>query len=393
MLGSAGYNSLVQEMRMKTLQMRGSYDYHIFFTDVTELEPIDQFLLSCGPLNDMEQAKEALPYVLHQIRISGLKPDGSVPNICDIKVRGYSLNAIEWAARRGNYEIAEWLATDERTKVMLTQSDSAPVAWACYTNKVELAKMLVKNGANSKATTEAVFGYKPATHLAAESGSFLALKFLIEKCGHDIHECDTFGNDIRAAVRVNNKAWTQVAGCVASDEYATELGVDGDIKTRKTKVIREDTTPKSVMEVNLANALNNLKVAGGKEEEDDDEDEHGEGFADPSTYVEELLAVADARYELGQYEKAGDLYHTSYYATIRKSHNVNDPAIFPIAHKMTLAWMKSEDENTIKYAHGMAQQNCNMPGHPVYIREDLKKIEKLMKRKGIKVERFGSMMF
>ena len=109
--------------------------------------------------------------------------------------------------------------------------------------------------------------------------------------------------------------------------------------------------------------------------------------------MDELLAVADARYELGQYDDAGNLYHTSYYATIRKSHNVNDPAIFHIAHKMILAWMKSENENTIKYAHGIAQSNCNMFGHPAYIREDLKNIEKLMKRKGIKIERFGSMMY
>ena len=196
-----------------------------FSGNVAELKPQDQFLLSCGTLADIDHAKRVLPLVLHLISISGRKPDGTIPDITDITVRGYNLNALEWAARRGHYRIAEWLATDPRTKVMLTRTDSAPVAWAVYTNKVELAKMLIQHGANSHATTTTVFGDKPPTHLAAENGSFLAFKFLIEECGHDIMERDGLGQNIRTSTRQNNKMWRDNAGCVAIDNYVKSKGV------------------------------------------------------------------------------------------------------------------------------------------------------------------------
>jgi hypothetical protein len=248
----------------------------LYPTDVDELYPIDQFLLSCGSLDDIERAKTALPYVLHQLSISGLKPDGSLPNIGDITVRGYNLNALEWAARRGNYSIAEWLATDSRTKVMLTRSDSAPVAWACSENKIELAKMLVKHGADSHTTTEVVFNYKPPSHLASENGQLLALKYLVEECGHDIHECDTFGEDIRASLRRYNNVWVSSAGCVAADEYAKSKGVAGEIirsrRRRKAEVFKNKANQNS-LDDKLAMALKKLKIAGGKKEEYDNDDE------------------------------------------------------------------------------------------------------------------------
>ena len=113
---------------------------------------------------------------------------------------------------------------------MLTNSDSVPATQACYANKIELAKMLVKNGANSKATTEAVFSYKPATHLASGNESFLALKYLIEECRDNINKCDSFGNDICTSLHVNNKVQTQDADCVACDNFAKSKGVEGDAK-------------------------------------------------------------------------------------------------------------------------------------------------------------------
>mmetsp|Transcript_4488 Transcript_4488/g.7517 ORF Transcript_4488/g.7517 Transcript_4488/m.7517 type:complete len:481 (+) Transcript_4488:105-1547(+) len=226
-LGPQKFPLFCQHMEQASLNHRGTLKRVEFCTEIDELNAVDQFLLSCGSLDDMDRAKIALPFVLNQIGISGLKPDGSIPNIGDITVRGYGLNALEWASRRGNHDIAEWLATDSRTKVMLTRTDSAPVAWACYTNKIGLAKMLVHHGANSHATTEVVFGYKPAMHLASENGSLLAVKFLVEDCGHDIQERDTLGEDMRASLRRNNRAWASVAGCVAVDEYAKSKRVCG----------------------------------------------------------------------------------------------------------------------------------------------------------------------
>ena len=221
-----GITMLQQKMDEDCFSKRGTFERTEFFSDVKELDPTMQFLLACGTLNDISSAKKIFPLVLHLLSISGRKPDGSIPDITDITVRGYGLNALEWAARRGNFEIAEWLATDPRTKVMATRADSAPVAWACYTNKVELAKMLIQNGgANSHATTDVVFGKKPPTHLAAGNGSFLAVKFLVEECGHDIFERDTRGMNIRTCLRRNNPNWRDQAGCVAVDDYAKSRGV------------------------------------------------------------------------------------------------------------------------------------------------------------------------
>ena len=225
LLGAQAFRELCRKMEQDTRQAQGTFGRHEYFFDVQELSPIDQFLFSCGPLPDLDHAKATLNMVLYQTSISGRKPDGSIPDIGDITVRGYNLNALEWAARRGNYEIAKWLATDPRTKVMLTRKDSAPVAWACYTNKVELAKMLVKHGADSHATYDVVWMHKPPTHLAADNGQLLAVKYLVEECGHDIHERDISGQNIRTCLRRNCRDWKLVPGSVAVDEYAKSKGV------------------------------------------------------------------------------------------------------------------------------------------------------------------------
>jgi hypothetical protein len=377
-------------MKETSVKEQGTFRRTEVFTDMDELYPIDQFLLSCGSLYDIERAKSALPYVLHQLSVSGLKPDGSLPNIGDITVKGYNLNALEWAARRGNYSIAEWLATDSRTKVMLTRSDSAPVAWACYTNKIELAKMLVKHGADSHTTTEVVFNYKPPSHLASENGQLLALKYLVEECGHDIHECDTFGDDIRASLRRNNKVWASSAGCVAADEYAKSKGVEGEIirRSRRKAEAFKNKAHQSSLDDKLAMALKKLKIAGGKEEESDNDDEE-DNDNNPGDYLNELLAVADARFELGQYVKAGDLYYGAYHPAMNNATHMNNPLVFLIAHKMIQAWVKSDDNDYLNRAHLMAQQNCMMPGHPPYTQEDLKEVEGMMKKKGMTIQRFG----
>jgi len=373
-------------LREESLKLAGTLKRVEMFTNVDELHAIDQFLLACGPLNDIQRAKEALPYVLHQINISGLKPDGSIADIGDITVRGYSLNALEWASRRGNFEIAEWLATDSRTKVMLSRSDSAPVAWACYTNRVELARMLVKRGTDSHATYSSVFDHKPPSHLAGENGQLLAVKFLIEECGHDIHECDNDGQDIRVSLRRNNKVWASSAGCVAVDDYAKSKGVLGEMSAtnKKAKAARRKKTEQS-LDHKLAAALRQLEIAGGREDDDNGSDDDE---ADPGDYLNELLAVADARYDLGQFSKSASIYYKGYHVAMHKGSCINDPAIFPIAHKMIQSFAKAGEESDLKWAHGMAQQNVNMPGHPAYIREDLKEVERIMTKKGMNVERF-----
>lgn len=197
---------LKEQMASQTYAERNKQFTRVeYYHKIDDLTELDQFLLSCGTFNDLGRAKAALPYVLARLTMSGRTPDGRIPDLGDITVRGYGLTALDWAARRGNYEVAEWLATDLRTRVLLTRG--APVAWACYTNKVELAKVLVRHGADSRATSDVVFGKKPPTHLAAENGQLLALKYLVEDCGHDIAERDTLGQNIRTAIRRNSPNW------------------------------------------------------------------------------------------------------------------------------------------------------------------------------------------
>ena len=93
LLGEKNFKIFCKQMKDQCFQAQGTFSRNEIFTEVEELYPFDQFLLSCGPLENLERAKAALPHVLNQISISGLKPDGSIPDVGDIKVRGYSLNA------------------------------------------------------------------------------------------------------------------------------------------------------------------------------------------------------------------------------------------------------------------------------------------------------------
>ena len=86
---------------------------------------------------------------------------------------------------------------------------------------------------------------------------------------------------------------------------------------------------------------------------------------------------------------AGSIYYRSYYAAMHQGSYMNDPKIFPIAHKMAQAWMRSNDQHYINKAHGMCQQNLRMPGHPPYIQNDLNEVEAIMRQKGMKVQRFS----
>lgn len=217
------FSMFCRTLREESLQLAGALKRLEMFTSVDELNAIDQ------------RAKKTLPYVLHQINISCMNPNGTIPNIGDITVRGYNLNALEWASRRGNFEITEWLATDSRTKVMLNRSDSAPVAWVCYTNQVELASMLVKHGTDLHATYSSVFDHKPPAHLAGENGQLLTVKFLIEECGHAIHECDTDGQDIRVLLQRNNKVCASSPGCIEVDNYTKSKGVLGEMSITNKK--------------------------------------------------------------------------------------------------------------------------------------------------------------
>lgn len=168
-------------------------------------------------------------------------------------------------------------------------------------------------------------------------------------------------------------------------EYNEETGrcgvqLDGDGKVviaAKVSNVRLFTA-----EQELELALLNLKEAGGTELDPEDDNE----YTDSGDSLNELLAVGDARFGLGQYDKAGSVYYRAYYITMSKSNCINNPETFLVAHKMLQAWSKSNEETNLKMGHGMAQQTLMMPGCPAYIKQDMRTIEKAMNLKGIAAE-------
>ena len=110
------------------------------FSQLSDLPPPMAFLVACGAANDTNQARKTLDE--HH--------DAALRDVTQLRLPGAGFTALDWAARKGNFEIAQWLATDARTRG-LTRT-GAPVGWACYTNHVELAKMLVGYGADVHAT-------------------------------------------------------------------------------------------------------------------------------------------------------------------------------------------------------------------------------------------------
>lgn len=78
----------------------------------------------------------------------------------------------------------KWLLTDPRTASLV--HSGAPVGWACYTGRVEIARLLVSYGASSHATDDAMYSHRPPLLLAAENAQLESMRWLVEEQGHDI---------------------------------------------------------------------------------------------------------------------------------------------------------------------------------------------------------------
>ena len=167
-------------------------------------------------------------------------------------------------------------------------------------------------------------------------------------------------------------------------EYDPETGRCGILLDRDGSGVNAKPSNISIPSADeeLEAALKRLKEVGGVEEED----ESDEDAKDISEYLDELIAVGDARYNAGHYDLAGGIFYRSYFGKMHQSQHINSPGVFPIAHKMLQAWSKSEQEHNLRMAHGMAESTCMMPGCPPYIRQDMNEIARAMKKRGMKVD-------
>ena len=138
------------------------------FELLSDLGVVDGFCLACGPYDDLEFAKRAVAEHGTLIITRSVLP-------------GVGFRPLDWAARCGNFEIAEWLLTTAPECAAI----GTPVGWACYTNKVKLAKMLVAHGADDRATSPVLFTNRSPLAVACENAQLLAIQWLINERGYD----------------------------------------------------------------------------------------------------------------------------------------------------------------------------------------------------------------
>ena len=131
------------------------------FATVDDLPPPLQMLVSCSFLPDLERVKRLVPRLLAPAA-------GGFPGLVKMRAPGVGFTALDWAARKGHFDIAEFLVTDPRTRAIL--HEGTPIAWGCYTDKVDLCKMLLAHGADPRRGDVVSFSTEPL-FLAAENGS------------------------------------------------------------------------------------------------------------------------------------------------------------------------------------------------------------------------------
>jgi hypothetical protein len=178
-----------------------------FNSDMSNLDPIMRLCVSCGPIPNLELAQHTLDDAL-------IHANGSVPNL---KMKWVGFTALEWAAKKGNMEIVQWLISDPRTTSLVDVG--TPVGWACYTGRIEIARLLVNKGVSPNATHEGFWDSRPPLLAAAENGKLDAVKFLVEECGIDISSAKWKGNGIKEHVQMSPN-WNETPDLQAVLKYA-----------------------------------------------------------------------------------------------------------------------------------------------------------------------------
>jgi hypothetical protein len=155
-------------------------------------------------------AKSVLTDALHQAQ-------GSIENL---RMQWVRFSPLEWAAKKGHFDIVQWLVSEEpRTGPLLDVG--SPVGWACYTNRVEIARYLVQHGASASATDEIFWDSRPPLLAAAENGHLEAVKFLVEECGVSMATTKWNGHDIFEHIEMA-PTWKEQKGHRAVRKYAAK---------------------------------------------------------------------------------------------------------------------------------------------------------------------------
>jgi len=184
------------------------------FKTLEDLPPVMRFLLTCGPLPELNVAKSCLQEALDEV--GGDLNKLRVPNI--------GFTALEWASKKGNLAAVKWLCSDERTKPMV--SIGCPVGWACYVGRIQIARVLVEAGADPGSTDDVLFNRVPPLLLAAQNGRLEALKYLVEECGQNIRMTDHEGRDILRSIK-DSTNWRDLPDHVECHKWAKKMLREG----------------------------------------------------------------------------------------------------------------------------------------------------------------------
>ncbi|KAJ3062742.1 hypothetical protein HDU98_001399, partial [Podochytrium sp. JEL0797] len=96
--------------------------------------------------------------------------------------------ALDWAARRGHYEIAEYLLTSGSSP-----NAGTPFIWACYMDNIPMAKLLIEHRVDMDKRFPGGVG---AMHYAGENGAIECLKWLVMDLGVSPFDKNAKGQDL-----------------------------------------------------------------------------------------------------------------------------------------------------------------------------------------------------
>lgn len=182
----------------------------IQFNDFSQLHPTQRFLICCGPLPQLEIARQCASEAIRSC--DGRLDELRVPNV--------GFTALEWAAKKGNMDIVKWLCTDDRTKALV--KIGSPVGWAGYTGKVEIMRYLVSQGADPANTDAVLWGGTAPLLVAAQNGQLESMKFFVDECKQDIRMKDSSGKDILKQI-TGAPNWRELKGHKAAHKWAKKL--------------------------------------------------------------------------------------------------------------------------------------------------------------------------
>ena len=113
------------------------------------------------------------------------------PGIAGLRLHDVLFTPLEWAAKKGNLDVVNWLCEEPRTQALVHAG--APIGWAVYAGRLEVARALRRHGADAAATDDALWGGLSPLLVAAQNGQLEMMKWLVDEVGQDVRVEDSRG--------------------------------------------------------------------------------------------------------------------------------------------------------------------------------------------------------